>query len=415
MNEHNSNKENCKALIPHLRFPEFKDSGKWEVEEVGNVFEVTRGYVLPMNLVSDEQSESNPFPVYSSQTKNNGLAGYYKDFLYEDAITWTTDGANAGDVNFRKGKFYCTNVCGVLINKNGYSNHCVAAIINSVAKKYVSYVGNPKLMNGVMSKIKIPLPSLPEQQKIATCLSSIDEVIAGERQRLERLKAHKKGLLQNLFPREGETVPKLRFQEFENSSEWEMIRLGEVSENVMYGMNAAAVEFDGVNKYLRITDIDENTRMFNPNPLTSPAGEIDEKYLVKVGDILFARTGASVGKSYFHQKENGKIYFAGFLIRFSIKGAVPYFVYLQTLTTQYQKWVSAISIRSGQPGINSEEYKSYPLLIPKNLQEQQKIADCLSSLDDLIQAQQQKIELLEQHKKGLLQGLFPNVNDVDNG
>jgi len=200
MNEHNSDKKNGKALIPRLRFPEFQDSGEWEVEEVGNIFEVTRGHVLPMNLVSDEQSESNPYPVYSSQTKNNGLAGYYKDFLYEDAITWTTDGANAGDVNFRKGKFYCTNVCGVLINKNGYSNHCVAAIINSVAKKYVSYVGNPKLMNGVMSKIKIPLPSLPEQQKIADCLSSLDDLIQAQQQKIEALELHKKGLLQGLFP-----------------------------------------------------------------------------------------------------------------------------------------------------------------------------------------------------------------------
>jgi type I restriction enzyme S subunit len=331
--------------------------------------------------------------------------------LYEDAITWTTDGANAGDVNFRKGKFYCTNVCGVLISKDGFANPCVAALINSVSRKHVSYVGNPKLMNGVMSKIKIPFPKLKEQQKIATCLSSLDEVITAEGKKLEALKEHKKGLLQNLFPQEGETVPKLRFPEFENSGEWVEKTLGEMSENVMYGMNAAAVEFDGENKYIRITDIDENTRLFSPNPLTSPDGQLDDKYFLKVGDILFARTGASVGKSYLHQKENGRVYFAGFLIRFTIKNAIPYFIYLQTLTEQYQKWVSKTSMRSGQPGINAEEYKSYSIYLPPTIKEQQKIADCLSSLDEFITAQTQKIELLQMHKKGLLQGLFPNINE----
>ena len=176
-------------------------------KEVGDVFDVTRGYVLSMNLVKDEWTEEFPYPVFSSQTKNNGLAGYYSDFLYENAITWTTDGAHAGDVNYRVGKFYCTNVCGVLINTDGYANPFTAALINSVSKSHVSYVGNPKLMNGVMSKIVVPFPTMEEQQKIADCLSSIDETIAGHNQKNEELKAHKKVMMQQLFPAEGETIP----------------------------------------------------------------------------------------------------------------------------------------------------------------------------------------------------------------
>jgi len=86
------------TLTPKLRFPEFRKEPGWEVRCVGDVFEVTRGEVLAMTLVQDQWTEKSPYPVYSSQTKNNGLAGYYSDFLYEDAITWTTDGANAGDV-----------------------------------------------------------------------------------------------------------------------------------------------------------------------------------------------------------------------------------------------------------------------------------------------------------------------------
>jgi type I restriction enzyme S subunit len=185
---------------PRLRFPEFQNAGEWEVKAIGNVFKVTRGEVLSMKLVQDEASDEAPFPVYSSQTINKGLAGYYCEYLYQDAITWTTDGANAGDVNFRPGKFYCTNVCGVLINTNGCANPCIAALLNSVTRSHVSYVGNPKLMNGVMAKIEIPFPSVAEQYRIAKFLSSLDNLITTETQKHEAIKTHKKGLMQQLFP-----------------------------------------------------------------------------------------------------------------------------------------------------------------------------------------------------------------------
>ena len=190
-----------KIFLQELRLKDDNgnDFPEWEVREVGEVFKITRGNVLAMNLVSNQCNEKNTYPVYSSQTKNNGLAGYYTDFLFEDAITWTTDGANAGDVNYRSGKFYCTNVCGVLISNEGYANSCIAELINSVSKNYVSYVGNPKLMNGVMSEIKIPFPSLPEQTKIANFLSAIDSKIDMENQLLQKLEEQKKYLLQNMF------------------------------------------------------------------------------------------------------------------------------------------------------------------------------------------------------------------------
>jgi type I restriction enzyme S subunit len=185
---------------PRLRFPEFQNAGEWVVKAIGDVFKVTRGEVLSMTLVKDEESSDAPYPVYSSQTKRNGLAGYFAEYLYQDAITWTTDGANAGDVNFRPGKFYCTNVCGVLLNTDGQANPCIAALLNSVSRGHVSYVGNPKLMNGVMAKIEIPFPPLEEQQRIAECLTSLDDLIAAQTQKHEALKTHKKGLMQQLFP-----------------------------------------------------------------------------------------------------------------------------------------------------------------------------------------------------------------------
>jgi type I restriction enzyme S subunit len=192
---------NKRLFSRQLRFKD--DNGdcfsEWEVKEVGEVFTITRGNVLAMNLVESNYNEKMPYPVYSSQTKSKGLAGYYKDYLFENAITWTTDGANAGDVNYRSGKFYCTNVCGVLINEDGNANACIAELINSVSKNYVSYVGNPKLMNGVMSEITIPFPSIQEQQKIAKLLSFLDTKIDLEVQLFQRLEVQKKYLLVNLF------------------------------------------------------------------------------------------------------------------------------------------------------------------------------------------------------------------------
>ena len=179
---------------------EGKEFPAWEEKKINKLFKVTRGNVLATSSVQPAQDDIYKYPVFSSQTKNKGLLGFYKEYLYKDAITWTTDGANAGDVNFRKSKFYCTNVCGVLLSDKGYANQCIAAILNRVTRKYVSYVGNPKLMNNVMAEIKILVPnSIFEQQKIAAFLSAIDVKIDEVSQQLERMQTSKKGLLQQMF------------------------------------------------------------------------------------------------------------------------------------------------------------------------------------------------------------------------
>ena len=175
-------------------------SGDWEVVSVGEIFRATRGNILATDRLSDLSSGKNCYPVFSSKTKDGGLLGYYSEYLFEDCITWTTDGANAGDVKFRKGKFYCTNVCGVLISDAGYCNQCVAEILNLRTRQYVSYVGNPKLMNNTMKEIKIEIPSnIAEQEKIAEILSEADNEITLLEQKLESLKSQKKGLMQKLL------------------------------------------------------------------------------------------------------------------------------------------------------------------------------------------------------------------------
>jgi len=183
---------------PEIRFKGF--SGEWEETEIDKLFTVTRGNVLSATETRSKQSEYMPYPVYSSQTKNNGLLGYYNTYLFENAITWTTDGANAGTVKYRDGKFYSTNVNGVLLSEEGYANQAIAEILNLIAWKHVSYVGNPKLMNNVMSKIKIYIPnSIKEQNNISNLLIKLDKLIDLQLQELEKLKNIKKASLDKMF------------------------------------------------------------------------------------------------------------------------------------------------------------------------------------------------------------------------
>ena len=173
-----------KRKSPALRFRGYTDD--WEQRKVSDMFKVTRGYVLAATLTDDTQSDEMPYPVYSSQTKDFGLMGYYSDYLYEDAITWTTDGANAGTVNYRGGKFYCTNVCGVLLSDKICASQMVAEALNNIAKCYVSYVGNPKLMNNVMADIAILIPvSSMEQKRISEYFASLDNLITLHQRKLE--------------------------------------------------------------------------------------------------------------------------------------------------------------------------------------------------------------------------------------
>ena len=171
-------------------------------------------------------------------------------------------------------------------------------------------------------------------------------------------------------------------------------------------MNTAAMKYDGVNKYIRITDIDDVSHRYLDDDIVSPSGDLNNKYLVNENDILFARTGASTGKSYLYRQEDGKLYFAGFLIRGHVKSDYnSFFIFTQTLTEQYEKWVKIMSIRSGQPGINATEYALFKFNCPCS-EEQQKIADCLSAYDEAIQIKKDKLEIWKEIKKGLLQQMF---------
>ena len=195
-------------------------------------------------------------------------------------------------------------------------------------------------------------------------------------------------------------VPNLRFPGFEG--EWLDCTFGDCCTGFDYGMNAASTQFDGEHKYIRITDIDERTSEYMADGVVSPDAEIDEHYRVKENDILFARTGASTGKTYLFNPKDGRLYFAGFLIRMNVSPQNnSRFVFYQTQTRRYKKWVQIMSMRSGQPGINSQEYSSYRCFLPK-AEEQRKIAGLLTLIDQRISIQNKVIEDLICIKESIL-------------
>ena len=159
-----------------------------------------------------------------------------------------------------------------------------------------------------------------------------------------------------------------------------------------YGLNAAAKEFDGKNKYIRITDIDDASREFLLSDLSSPDICLDgmSKYLLSSGDVVFARTGASVGKTYIYRENDGIVYFAGFLIRAKVnQDNDAEFVFQSTLSPSYEKYIRITSQRSGQPGVNAQEYSEYDLFAPSK-EEQQRIGHFLRGIDNLITLHQRQ-------------------------
>lgn len=257
-----------------------------------------------------------------------------------------------------------------------------------------------------LSDIRIGTPLKKEQQKIGDFFKKLDELITLNQDKLGKLKELKKGYLQKMFPSEGETIPELRFKGFDY--EWEEKKLRDITSGFKYGLNSASAEYDGKNKYLRITDIDDESRKFIKNNLTSPKIKLDEaiEYQLSDGDILFARTGASVGKTYLYNKNDGIVYFAGFLIRIKAnKEHDATFIYQNTLTNSYTNYIKIMSQRSGQPGVNANEYKDFRLMTPLK-KEQLRISKLLILMDNLIDKQSKNIEQLKQLKKGYLQKMF---------
>lgn len=410
------NKEN--KLVPKLRFPEFEYDREWNE----NPFEK---FCLSISSGKDKNIINGKYELYGS----TGIIGEAENASYDgNFILVARVGANAGLLNKVKGKFGVTDNTLVidLINKD-LIDFIFYTLDNVGLDKLVFGSGQPLITGGQLKSLLLSTPnSEQEQQKIASCLSSLDEVIAAENQKLELWKEHKKGLLQGLFPsglnydlndemntmikkeknhsksqnqknHSSDNVPKLRFKEFEGSGEWVEKKLGEIGENLD-------------NKRVPIT---ENVREKGDVPYYGASGIIDY-----VKDFIFEEDLLCVSE------DGANLVVRNYPIAFSIKGQTwvnnhAHVLKFENKATQIivESYLNATDIKdfltgAAQPKLNQGQLDIIPIPIPPSLSEQEKIASCLSSLDDLITAQNQKIETLKQHKKGLLQGLFPALSEL---
>ena len=277
--------------------------------------------------------------------------------------------------------------------------------------------GNRQGLNfGQIRSFQIPLPPLSEQQVIATALSEVDALIAS----LDRLIAKKRDIKQATMQQlltgrtrlpgfSGELMPGYKQTEVGMiPQDWKIEKLGDCLLGApQYGVNAPAVQYtDSLPKYIRITDITEDGSFSTENIASVKYAGVD-RYILKAGDLVFARTGASVGKTYLCKPEDGNLVFAGYLIRVKVNPSklLPSYLAAYVKTEHYWNWVRIMSMRSGQPGINGNEYAQ--LLIPlPSLPEQQAITAVLSDIDTEIAALEQKRDKLRALKQGMMQELL---------
>ena len=379
------------TLVPKLRFPEFRDAGTWGGRIVSQLAKVTTGAKDTQNKV-----EGGRYPFYvRSQTVEN-----IDSYSYEgEAVLTSGDGVGVGkNFHYIKGKFdfhqrvYCIydfdeGVSGLFFYLY-FSEHFGKRVMRMSAKNSVDSV-----RMAMITEMPVTMPSLSEQQKIAECLSSVDELIAAQARKLDAIKTHKKGLMQQLFPREGETQPRLRFPEFKKAGEWVESTVDEIIATVTPPKKLQTADYQPEGEF-PIIDQSQNAICGWTNDrdaLTSEGLPVivfgDHTCALKFIDYPFVQ-GAD-GIKIFRPKR-------GIDVRFLFCALEANPVVQET----YKRHFSMLK----------EKKLSFP--DPKT-GEQQRIATCLTSLDDLIAAQTQKLEALKTHKKGLMQQLFPSPEEVE--
>ena len=408
-----------KAVKPEIRFAGFNDA--WEQRKLGDIADIVGGGT-PSTSISEfwdgdidwyaPAEIAEQIYLTSSQRKitEQGYNHSSAKMLPAGSVLFTSRaGIGKTAILGRKG---CTNqgFQSIVPHKDELDSYFIFSRTEEL-KRYGETVGAGSTFVEVsgkqMANMKLMMPTtLAEQKTIGRYFSRLDNLITLHQRKYDKLTKVKKSMLEKMFPKNGANVPEIRFKGF--SDAWEQRKLGEVAQSFEYGLNAAAKEYDGINKYLRITDIDDASRKFNTDNLTSPDTGLEtaENYRLVDGDILFARTGASVGKSYIYRAVDGLVYFAGFLIRARIKPEYDAeFIFQNTLSESYGKYIQVASQRSGQPGVNAQEYADYKLYLP-TYDEQHKIGAFLRSLDNLITLHQRELEKLRNIKKACLEKMF---------
>ncbi len=411
--------------IPKLRFPQFRDAGEWNASKLGEITEFVSeripiekiklaNYVSTENILSDYMgvTVASKLPTSGSATRfrpNDTLVSNIRPYLKKVWLSDKEGGASNDVIVIRAKNQLLTKYFPFLLKNDAFINYVMLG---------AKGVKMPRGDISAMKKYLAYYPSLPEQQKIADCLSSLDELIAAHSQKLAALKFHKKGLMQQLFPAEGETVPRLRFPEFRDVGEWEDIQIGkriEIKGRIGYrgytvedivGQNEGAISLspsnisdDGILKFDKATYL--SWEKYNESP----------EIMLQSGYIVLVKTGSTFGKVAYVHDLPCKVTVNPQIVVLKPKSLHGYFLYLIVSGELVQKRINAAVVGGAIPTLSQEIISKFVVPIP-SLPEQQKIAECLSSLDELISAQAQKIEALKMHKKGLMQQLFPVTDEV---
>ena len=411
-----------KPLLPEIRFKGYDD--EWQQAKVRDVFTLGNGYT---------PSKANPafwtngtIPWFRMEDiRENGR-------ILSDSIQHVTPEAVKSSGLFPAGSIIVSTTATIgehaLLIADSLANQrfTVFQTVNRwswLSAKYLLYrfyslgdwcrrnvnAGGLAAVNiSDLQKYNLDFPSTKEERNSITSLfENIDELIKETKAEISRLENMKTASLQKMFPRPGKTVPDIRFEGF--SEPWQFIKFKQVCESFKYGLNAPSKKFNGVHKYLRITDIDDVTHQFNQTDLTSPDTEsLSEEFKLQPNDIVFARTGASVGKTYLYDKKDGNVYWAGFLIRAKISNEYDSsFIFQMTNTKMYWDYITISAQRSGQPGVNAEQYAEFSFYVP-TLVEQQKIGNYFRNIDALISSKRQKLEKLQNLKQSCLDKMFIN-------
>ena len=365
-------------LVPKLRFKEF--SGEWEEKQLKDICSMQAGkFVSASEIYNDVLKGLNPC------FGGNGLRGYTRSHTHIGNFPLIgRQGEHCGNVNFATGKFHATEhavVATPLKQTNVFWLYY--SLINLKLNQYATGQAQPGLSVKVLERVTVHIPKDPkEQQKIANTLSTLDNLIEAQEKKIEALKKHKKGLMQQLFPQEGEKIPKLRFKEF--SGEWEEINLKGIS-NITTGISNREDSTDGQGKYT-FFDRSEDIRT-------------SHKYLFDDEAIIVAGEGQKFSPKYFkgkfdlHQRTYA-------ILELQIIGKFLYY-----FIDKNKSYFLQNAVGSTVKSLRLPMFEKMPILLP-TLPEQQKIADTLSFLDNLIGAEEKKIEALKKHKKGLMQQMF---------
>lgn len=368
---------------PKLRFPEFRDTKGWYVKSFCELFTIGNGKDY-------KHLEAGEVPVYGS----GGYMLSVNDHLYEGESVCIGRKGTIDNPMFLSGRFWTVDTLFYSHSFKECLPRFIFAIFQQIDwRKHNEAGGVPSLSKTNIQKIKTAVPSVPEQQKITDCLSSVEELIAAQARKVDALKIHKKGLIQQLFPREGKTQPCLRFPEFENTGKWNQKSLGGLCRIRTGKKDANEGAADGAYPFFTCAE----------KHIYSHSYSFDTEAILIAGN-------ANVGQTNFY---NGKFeaYQRTYVLTDFRDIFVPYLY--SVLNANLRSNLLAQVQTSAMSYIRLPMLEEYQILAPPSFPEQQRIADCLASLDNLIAAETQRLDAHKTHKKGLMQQLFPSPVEVE--